>query len=224
MFRVPLKPEVPAVALAPPESSKGDLPPAAPEATESVAAPKPVDPAGKPAAKAPEQPAAGSMMGAMMGMRGMGGMMGGGTDPRSSANAANRQIRPQIAALAAALAAREGDPLSKVVLKKLEEPISMSFADETPLDDVLKYIRQATTTPTYAGIPIYVDPKGLEEAKATSTYVVKLDIEGIPLKTTLRLVLKQIGLAYCVRDGVLIISSVQGIDEELKEAQAKSTE
>jgi hypothetical protein len=33
--------------------------------------------------------------------------------------------------------------------------------------------------------------------------------------------LKQIGLAYCVRDGVLIISSVQGIDEELKEAQSE---
>jgi RNA polymerase sigma factor (sigma-70 family) len=212
---IPLKPEVPAGALAPPESSKGDLPP------QSVPAPKPVDPAGKPAAKAPERPAAGSMMGAMMGMRGMGGMMGGGTDARSSAKAANRQIRPQIAALAAGLAAREGDPLTKVVLKKLEEPISMSFADATPLDDVLKYIRQATTTPTYAGIPIYVDPNGLEEAKATSTYVVTLDIEGIPLKTTLRLMLKQIGLAYCVRDGVLIISSVQGIDEELKEAQSE---
>jgi hypothetical protein len=46
-------------------------------------------------------------------------------------------------------------------------------------------------------------------------------LEHVPLKTTLRLMLKQIGLAYCVRDGVLIISSVQGIDEELKEAQSE---
>ncbi len=30
--------------------------------------------------------------------------------------------------------------------------------------------------------------------------------------------LKQLGLAYCVRDGVLIISSVQGVREELAEA------
>ena len=29
----------------------------------------------------------------------------------------------------------------------------------------------------------------------------------MPLKTTLRLLLKQLDLAYCVRDGVLIISS-----------------
>jgi hypothetical protein len=49
-----------------------------------------------------------------------------------------------------------------------------------------------------------------------------MDLEGVPLKTTLRLMLKQIGLAYCVRDGVLIISSVQGINEELREALNES--
>ena len=97
----------------------------------------------------------------------------------------------------------------------------MSFADPTPLEDVLKYIKQATTTPNYAGIPIYVDPMGLEEATATLDSTVTLDLEGVPLKTTLRLMLKQIGLAYCVRDGVLIISSVQGINEELREAQSE---
>ena len=86
----------------------------------------------------------------------------------------------------------------------------MSFANETPLDDVLKYIKQATTTKTYAGIPIYVDPKGLKEAEKSLTSTVSIDLEGVPLKTTLRLLLKQLDLAYCVRDGVLIISSVSG--------------
>ena len=94
----------------------------------------------------------------------------------------------------------------------------MSFAAATPLEDVLTYVRQATTTPTYPGIPIYVDPKGLKEASATNTSAVTLDLAGVSLKTTLRLLLKQIGLAYCVRDGVLIISSVEGVNEELSEA------
>ncbi len=49
-----------------------------------------------------------------------------------------------------------------------------------------------------------------------------MDLEGVPLKTSLRLILKQLGLAYCVRDGVLIISSVQGIREELAEAARES--
>ena len=52
----------------------------------------------------------------------------------------------------------------------------------------------------------------------TST-VHNMDLEGVPLKTTLRLLLRQLGLAYCVRDGVLIISSPQVIFDELKEAQ-----
>jgi hypothetical protein len=46
-----------------------------------------------------------------------------------------------------------------------------------------------------------------------------MDLEGIPLKTTLRLMLKQLGLAYCVRDGFLMISSPQAIVDELMEAK-----
>ena len=33
----------------------------------------------------------------------------------------------------------------------------------------------------------------------------------MPLKTTLRLILKQLGLAYIVKDGRVIISSAEGI-------------
>ena len=65
---------------------------------------------------------------------------------------------------------------------------------------------------------MFVDPQGLAEAKVTLDTLVSLDLEGIPFKTALRLMLKQLGLAYCVRDGVLIISSLQGIREELAEA------
>ena len=53
------------------------------------------------------------------------------------------------------------DEKTKRIIEKLDEPISMSFNEETPLEDVLKYIKQATTTATYQGIPIYVDPIGL---------------------------------------------------------------
>ena len=151
---------------------------------------------------------------------GMGGM--GGSVMAQTPEELNRQTRVRIAAYAAGIAVRDRNPRSKAVLKKLEEPISMSFAAETPLEDVLKYIRQATVSPNSAtGVPIYVDPKGLNEAKAALQSPITLNLEGVPLKTTLRLMLKQIGLAYCVRDGVLIISSIQGINEELREAQSE---
>jgi RNA polymerase sigma factor (sigma-70 family) len=158
----------------------------------------------------------GGMGGGMAGMGGMGGMMAS-----MSPEDWNRQARVRLAASAAELAMRETNPKSKAVLKKLDEPIAMSFAADTPLEDMLKYIKIATTDATYAGIPIYVDPKGLKEADATLTSTVTLDLEGVPLKTTLRLMLKQLGLAYCVRDGVLLISSVEGINEELREAESE---
>ena len=40
------------------------------------------------------------------------------------------------------------DDKTKRIIEKLDEPISMSFNEETPLEDVLKYIKQATTTAT----------------------------------------------------------------------------
>jgi hypothetical protein len=184
--------------------------------------------------------AMGGGMGAMSGSMGMGGATGMGAmgagiggpalmggmgagmtgNPGGGDHAAGRALSLSVVSTATELAIRENNPKTKLVFKKLEEPISMSFNEETPLEDVLKYIKQASTTQTYAGIPIYVDPAGLKEAGATTTSVVRnIDLEGVPLKTTLRLLLKQLGLAYCVRDGVLIVSSQQGIFNELREAQ-----
>jgi hypothetical protein len=93
------------------------------------------------------------------------------------------------------------------IREALGRPISMRFPNETALDDVLKYIKQATTTPDYPGIPIYVDPIGLQEAERSMNSTVQIDLEGVPLKETLRLCLKQLGLTYKVRDGHLRITS-----------------
>ncbi len=106
------------------------------------------------------------------------------------------------------------DAKTRQILEKLDEPISMSFANETPLDDVLKYIKQATTTPTFTGIPIYVDPLGLQEAERSLNSTVQIDLEGVPLKTTLKLILKQLGLAYTVKDGFLMITSEDSEDKQ----------
>ncbi len=102
---------------------------------------------------------------------------------------------------------RASDPRSRKIIEKLEEPISMSFANETPLDDILKYVKQATTTPTYSGIPIYVDPIGLQEAERSLQSTIQIDLEGVPLRRTLQLALAQIGLVYFVEDGILVVTS-----------------
>jgi hypothetical protein len=105
------------------------------------------------------------------------------------------------------------DDRSQAILEKLNEPIAMSFEQETPLQDVLKYIKQATSTKNYPGIPIYVDPVGLQEAeKSMSSTVRNLDVQGVPLKTTLKLLLSQLELAYTVKNGLLTIISAESAE------------
>jgi RNA polymerase sigma factor (sigma-70 family) len=111
----------------------------------------------------------------------------------------------------AALAARHDGPgtdaKSQAILAKLEEPVVMSFPNETPLEDMLKYIKQATQGAGGSGLPIYVDPVGLQEAEKTIQSPVSIDLEGVPLRRTLQLALSQLGLAYFVDDGILVITS-----------------
>jgi hypothetical protein len=170
----------------------------------------------------------GMAMGGAMGA-GMGGAMGGaspvtggrgGMGGGAGMGRAGRALSVDTTRLATELAIRDKNPKSKLIYNKLDEPISMSFNEETPLEDVLKYIKQATSTENYQGIQIYLDPEGLDEVNTITAPTVKnMDLEGVPLKTTLRLLLRQLGLAYCVRDGMLMISSPAIIFEELRDAQ-----
>jgi len=116
---------------------------------------------------------------------------------------------------------REGDqnPRSKVILKKLAEPVHMNFPNETPLEDVLKYIKQATDSPA----SIYVDPIGLNEADRTMTSPVSIDVDDVPLGRTLQLVLEQIDLVYFVEDGMIVITAAGRETYGLKPTMAKNT-
>jgi hypothetical protein len=94
----------------------------------------------------------------------------------------------------------------------------LSFRDETPLDEVLRYIKQATTTPSFPGIAFYVDPTGLQEVEKSLRSTVHIDLEGVPLRTSLRLVVEQLRLSYSIKDGNVIISSPR-IIQQLGESQ-----
>ena len=67
------------------------------------------------------------------------------------------------------------------ILKALEQPVPMHFAEETTLEDVLKHVAEATKGPDGTNIPIYVDPIGLQEAEKSMTSIVRLDLDGVPL-------------------------------------------
>jgi hypothetical protein len=108
------------------------------------------------------------------------------------------------------------------IVDALERPIARPYADDTHLDDFLKEIKKQTTLnpklPTVpTGIPIYVDPIGLQEAERSLNATVKRppSADTLPLGEHLRRVLDQVGLGYVVKDGYLMITSKESLDEPL---------
>ena len=102
------------------------------------------------------------------------------------------------------------DPRSQQIIARLGDLVPMKFMEERPLEDVIKHIRQATKSSDMpSGIPIYIDPIGLQEAEKTPKSTVRgIDLEGVPLRRTLQLALAQLDLGYFVVDGMLYITSL----------------
>jgi hypothetical protein len=98
-------------------------------------------------------------------------------------------------------------PKTGAVLAALERPVPMGFANETPLEEVVSYIKQATKSPTFPGLSIILDDYGFREAEKTPGSPVSMELEGVPLKTTLRLMLRQLGLTFLVKNDQVIISA-----------------
>lgn len=70
------------------------------------------------------------------------------------------------------------NPQTEAILDALDQPITLTYDDDAPLDLVLKEFKLRTTKnpklpgiPT--GIPIYVDPIGLQEAEVSLNAAVK---------------------------------------------------
>jgi hypothetical protein len=97
--------------------------------------------------------------------------------------------------------AADASPATKAAVEKLKAPIVMPFRYATPLSEVCKFIRGAT------GLLISVDPEGLQKAQRSMTSTVNIELEGVPLKTSLELLLSQLGLEYRVKNGQLLITA-----------------
>jgi hypothetical protein len=106
------------------------------------------------------------------------------------------------------------EPIQEGIFDALDEPIALTYADGAPLDVVLKEIEQKTTkTPKLpklpTGIPIYVDPLGLQEAEKSLNSEVKRppSADRLTLGEHLKGILDPLGLAYTTKDGFLMITS-----------------
>jgi hypothetical protein len=91
------------------------------------------------------------------------------------------------------------------VHRALETPVKMPFADDMPLEEVLKHIQEATRGPDGKRLAVYIDPISRGEPDISRAQVRAIDLENVALKHSLRRCLEQNDLTYYVRDGCLYI-------------------
>ena len=146
----------------------------------------------------------GGGMGGMGGGMGGGGMGGGGMGggaaglPLWDADAASRRKRTP----------KPGEAeRNRRIEDRLEKHVSMRFAKETPIGDVLTYLLEQTADSKGKTIPIYLDPIGLQQADKTRKSPVTIEMEDVPARITLRLVLDQLDLVYRVEEGLIFVEA-----------------
>ena len=101
------------------------------------------------------------------------------------------------------------DPKSQALLAWLEETIPMKFPSPTPLEEVLKYIQSATAGLNGQAIPIYVDPVNPSDPDNANSHEklmqtpITMDLEGVPLRRSLKLIAEQLEMGYGIKDGMV---------------------
>jgi hypothetical protein len=108
-----------------------------------------------------------------------------------------------------AIAPAERNALS--VQDALERPFTFPFAAPTTLTEVCQHLRQALRA------PVVLDLAALERQEVKADDPVQLQLEGVRLKTGLKLLLDQVGLTYHVvpADNLLILTDTHGSSDPL---------
>jgi hypothetical protein len=99
-------------------------------------------------------------------------------------------------------------PAEQKIFEALDQIIPLEFI-ETPLRDVIDYLKDA------AAIPIEIDTKALDDVGLTTDTPVTRNLKGVTLRSGLRLILKDLDLTYMVRDEVLLITTPEEAETQL---------
>jgi hypothetical protein len=116
---------------------------------------------------------------------------------------------------------RDGAPVSAEAAKTwlaLHQRADVRFAAETPLDEVLGFIKKAAAGPEGPAPAIYVDPRALKAAGQSLKSPVTLDLERVSLADALTLVTQQLGLVYRVLDNGIV--AIRDAGDDIEEAEA----
>ncbi|MFI4875874.1 MAG: hypothetical protein ACIALR_11070 [Blastopirellula sp. JB062] len=96
----------------------------------------------------------------------------------------------------------------KKIFEQLNEPTKIAFID-TPLIEVVDYLK------TLHGIEIQLNNRALEDVGLSTDVPVTRNLEGISLRSALRLLLKELELTYVVANEVLEITTPEDAETEL---------
>ena len=108
----------------------------------------------------------------------------------------------------AAVDLKKQSPAEVKIRKALESPTKLDFT-ETPLNDVVEYLKDLH------GIEIQIDTKALEDAGSAQDTPITKNLNGISLRSALRLMLQPMDLGYMIDNEVLLITTKDKVDNNL---------
>ena len=99
----------------------------------------------------------------------------------------------------------------------LLKPYPFRFARPTPLADVAQQLSREL------GLPVVLDLAALDRLDVKPGDAVRLELQGVRLKTGLKLLLDQVGLTYKVvaEDNLLILTDKQGSEDPIERVMAE---
>jgi hypothetical protein len=109
-------------------------------------------------------------------------------------------------------------PKERAIEHSLDQTIDLPFGGETPLEDLIEYLKAATKSPELPdGLPFYAAQAELWGAEKTMQSPVTIDLKEVAIRTGLRLALRQLDLKFVVSDGLVQILYVG--DRAIEESQ-----
>jgi hypothetical protein len=110
---------------------------------------------------------------------------------------------------------RSSEPLS--IQDALLRPFPLPFNTPTRLDEVCRHLGRVLRA------PVVLDRAALDRQELKPEDTVQLELEGVRLKTGLKLLLDQVGLTYRVvpEDNLLIVTDKEGSEDPLDRVQAE---
>jgi len=110
--------------------------------------------------------------------------------------------------LGAAETNAERDRLEAKIEAELEETASLQFLEQ-PLGDIAQFLEDRHQ------IEVQLDTLALDTAGVTADTPLTIDVEGITLRSALDLMLRSIDASWCIRGGVLLVTTQEAVENEL---------